>query len=564
MAPKSRSPAIADIDARPSRAPDHARENQALLALVTAQLDSREVLLQRIADFAMRLCGAQSAGISLLEHEGEERYFRWHSVAGEFANLCGTRIHWRDCPCAVVFEAGKPLLFTALSDDFPVLAPACAVVQEALILPIVSKGRQLGAIWAASLEECSRFTREDQRVLSAFAAVAGSALDLVEARDHSRMQTQRYSEVIAVLAHEFRNPLAPLENAFQALQMICEDRPLQREYFAVAQRQIAQLKRLMDELQDASRLDHDKLCVDPTDASLNEILSDALASIRERAQARRHTLSVHRPGGDLRLFADPTRLTQVIVNLLSNAVRYTPDGGEIAIVVEQKGAGDARCVEISIRDNGIGIDPSVLSRIFEPFAQFAGKSARLEGGLGIGLPIAQRLAQLHGGEILVTSEGIGRGTLARLSIPVRTASAEAVKPLAAVLAGNGPARVLIVDDNADARFALGALLELEGHDVRTAGDGTSALSVLRQWKPHLALVDIGMPGMNGYELAERLRAMPDHANVMLVALSGHVSDSDRAAALAAGFHAHLAKPADIGRLRAMLATCAQDDRRVAG
>ncbi|WP_321896764.1 GAF domain-containing protein [Paraburkholderia heleia] len=144
MAPKSRSPAVADIDARPSRAPDHARENQALLALVTAQLDSREVLLQRIADFAMRLCRAQSAGISLLEHEGEERYFRWHSVAGRFANLCGTRTHWSDCPCAVVLEAGKPLLFTALSDDFPVLAPACAVVQEALIVPIVSKGRQLG------------------------------------------------------------------------------------------------------------------------------------------------------------------------------------------------------------------------------------------------------------------------------------------------------------------------------------------------------------------------------------------------------------------------------------
>ncbi|WP_321921922.1 response regulator [Paraburkholderia guartelaensis] len=155
------------------------------------------------------------------------------------------------------------------------------------------------------------------------------------------------------------------------------------------------------------------------------------------------------------------------------------------------------------------------------------------------------------------SEGIGRGTLARLSIPVRTGGAEAVRPLAAVMAGNGTARVLIVDDNADACFALGALLELEGHEVRTAGDGTSALTVLRQWKPQLALVDIGMPGMNSYELAERMLAMPDQVNVMLVALSGHVSDGDRAAALAAGFHAHLAKPADIGRLRAMLATCAQ-------
>ncbi|WP_322028703.1 ATP-binding protein [Paraburkholderia sp. J76] len=555
MAPKSRSPAIADLDARPSRAPDHESENQALLALVTAQLDSREVLLQRIADFAMRLCGAQSAGISLLEREGEERYFRWHSVAGKFANLCGTRTHWNDCPCAVVLQAGKPLLFTALGADFPVLAPVCADVQEALVLPIVSKGRPLGAIWVVSLEEQSRFTREDRRVLSEFASVAGSALNLVDARDHSRMETQRYSEVIAVLAHEFRNPLAPLENAFQALQVVSENRAPQREYFAVAQRQIAQLKRLMDELQDASRLDHNKLSVEPTDASLNEILSDALASIRERAEARRHTLHVHPLAGDLRLFADPARLTQIIVNLLSNAVRYTPDGGEIVLTVEQKGAGEARCVEISIRDNGIGIDPAVLSRIFEPFSQFAGKSARLEGGLGIGLAIAQRLAQLHGGEIVVTSEGAGRGTLARLSIPVRTGSADAVKPDGAAVASNEPARVLIVDDNADARFALGALLELEGHEVRTACDGASALALLKQWKPNLALVDIGMPGMNGYELAARMLAMPDQAGMTLVALSGHVSDSDRAAALAAGFHAHLAKPADIARLRAMIATC---------
>jgi signal transduction histidine kinase len=555
MAPDTRSPAITDIDARPSREPDYARENQALLALVTAQLESREVLLQRIADFAMRLCCAQSAGISLLETENGERYFRWHSVAGAFASLRGMRTRWRDCPCAVVLQAARPLLFTALLEDFQALSAGCAGVREALVVPIESKGHQLGAIWVVSLEAHCRFCREDLRVLTEFASVAGAALELVEARDHSRMETQRYSEVIAVLAHEFRNPLAPLENAFQALQRVCEDRAPQRDYFAVAKRQITHLKRLMDELQDASRLDHDKLSIDLAETSFNEILADALATLRERIEARRHTLTVRPLAGDMRLLADPVRLTQVIVNLLSNAVRYTPDGGEIVLNVEQKGAGDARSIEITICDNGIGIDPAVFSRIFEPFAQFAGASARLEGGLGIGLPIAQRLAQLHGGVIAVTSEGIGRGTQARLSIPVRAAAADEARPPAAIVPRLGPARVLIVDDNADARFALGALLELDGHEVRTAGDGAGALGALANWKPHLALVDIGMPGMNGYELVGRILAMPDQTSVRLVALSGHVADMDRAAALAAGFHAHLAKRADIERLRAMLSEC---------
>jgi signal transduction histidine kinase len=556
MAPKAGTPAIADIDARSSRAPDYERESRALLALVTAQLDSREVLLQRIADFAMSLCCAQSAGISLLEHENGQRFYRWHSVAGAFANLRGLRTHSNDCPCEIVLEAGRPLLFTALLDDFPALAAGCAGVQEALVLPIESKGQQLGAIWVVSLEEHCRFCREDVRVLSEFASVAGSALELVEARDHSRMETQRYSEVIAVLAHEFRNPLAPLENAFQALQLVSEDRMPQRDYFAVAKRQITHLKRLMDELQDASRLDHDKLGVDLVDTSFNEILSDALATMRERIESRRHRLVVHALDGDVRLLADPVRLTQVIVNLLSNAVRYTPDGGEIELRVERKidkAAGPS--IEVSISDNGIGIDATVLPQIFEPFAQFAGASARLEGGLGIGLPIAQRLAQLHGGDVVVTSAGIGCGTRARLSVPVRAAVAEVSRPVVAIAACRGPARVLIVDDNADARFALGALLELEGHEVRTAGDGASALVVLAQWQPHLALVDIGMPGMNGYELAARILALPGQTSVRLVALSGHVGDGDRAAALAAGFHTHLAKPADIERLRLMLAEC---------
>lgn len=557
---KHRYPAVADIDSRPSRAPDFEGESRALLALVTAQSDSRDALLQRVADFAMRLCCGQSAGISLAEYEQNELYFSWCSVSGAFEHLRGFRTRADDCPCSFVFEAGEPMLFTSVIEDFPALAPGCVGVREALVVPIRSKGRLLGSIWVATLDDHCRFCREDVRVLEELASVAGATLDLVDARDNSRRETQHYSEVIAVLAHEFRNPLAPLENVLQALQRMNKGQAAMAEYFAVAQRQITHLKRLMDELQDASRLDHDKLAIDLADTSLNDVLSDAVTTVHERISTHGHTLTVRALADDMRLLADPVRLTQIIVNLLLNAVRYTPDGGTIDLSVEHTQVGGQPHVDVVIRDNGIGIDAATITRIFEPFAQFAQnakRGPRLETGLGIGLPIARRLAQLHGGDVIVTSAGIGLGTEARLSIPVRPATGAAAKRAMTVVHHCESARVLIVDDNADARFALGALLELDGHEVRMAGDGASALELLDQWQTDLALIDVGMPGMNGFELAARILAMPNQASAMLVALTGHVSESDRLAALTAGFHAHVGKPADIERLRTLLSQCAR-------
>ncbi|RAR54622.1 histidine kinase/DNA gyrase B/HSP90-like ATPase [Paraburkholderia unamae] len=208
------------------------------------------------------------------------------------------------------------------------------------------------------------------------------------------------------------------------MRIVSENREPQREYFAVAKRQIKHMTRLIDELQGASRLDPHKLSVDFIDSSLNEILSDPLAAVRERVEARRHTLSVRALAHDVRLVVDPVRLTQVIVTLLSNAIRYTPGTGQIDLNVERKCTGAKDGIEILIRDNGIGIDAAMLPRIFEPFAQFAGAAARLEGGLGIGMSIAQRLTQLHGGTIVVTSAGRERGIQARSTTPVRAAAAD--------------------------------------------------------------------------------------------------------------------------------------------
>lgn len=553
MSRRSVGVSLGDIGARAARAPDYEHECRALLALASAQADTREALLKKTAEFAMDLCCAQTAGISLLERQDDERVFRWHTVAGAFGNMQGLTTRWSDCPCAFVVEAGEPLLFTALAHDFPVLADVCARVHEALVLPIVSNGRTLGAMWVASLDEACRFNREDQRLLTDLVAVAGGVLDLMQTRDHNQSEIHRYSEVIAILAHEFRNPLGPLENAIDAIQLVNQRREPLSDYLAVARRQIRHLKCLIDGLQDASRLDHDKLMIAPVEISFNDVLADALALVEERIHERGHAVTVSALPEDLRLVADPVRLTQIIVNLISNAVRYTPEGGQIAIRAEQTICEGEQRVEVVVQDNGIGIAPESLVHVFEPFAQFAQGRPGMGGGLGIGLAIAQRLAQLHGGAIELTSKGSGSGSEARLIIPVHAVERGVARPAPLAPGKQDPRRILIVDDNADARFALSALLELEGHEVRAAADGSNALTILKNWRPSIALIDIGMPGMNGFELARHIGALPDRQDVRLIALTGHTSTADREATLHAGFDAHLAKPVDLEHLRRLLA-----------
>jgi signal transduction histidine kinase/ActR/RegA family two-component response regulator len=550
---------LTDIHTRPGREPDWRAQSQALLGLAALQPESRETLLAGVAHAALGLCCAASAGISLPETVGGNTVFRWHAIAGRLSALQGQAVPAADCPCALTLEAGKPLLFTALLDDFPALATACEGVQEALIVPVIREGRNVGALWVASMEDTCRFGPEDERVLMELAQVAGASLEMAGARDLSKRETQRYSEVIAVLAHEFRNPLGPLENSIDGLRRLTPAQSTQWQLLDVAQRQVRHLKRLMDELQDAARLDHDKLGLNLSEVRLGDVIADALAVIQERMKAHRHVLSVTGLNGDIRFVGDQVRLVQVVANLLSNAVRYTPDGGsvELSIALTQH-EGHAE-LEIVVSDNGIGIDAASLPRLFEPFSQFSRSRSRNEGGFGIGLSISRKLAELHGGALTVTSEGVGKGTAARLTLPLRTIAEVDAKP-APHCETVEPSQILIVDDSDDARFALATLLEMDGHQIKTADSGESALSLFETWRPDLALVDLGMPGMDGLELAQRLRAHPFRTALKLVALTGRVSEQEQQAALDAGFDAHLAKPVDMEQVRAMLAKRRRQDR----
>ncbi|WP_321840012.1 hybrid sensor histidine kinase/response regulator [Paraburkholderia bannensis] len=551
MLPAPAKYSLTDIHTRPAREPDWRAQSRALLGLAALQPESREALLAGVANAALSLCCAASAGISLPEVAGGSPVFRWHAIAGRLAALQGQAVPADDCPCAFTLDGGKPLLFTSLLDDFPALAPSCAGVQEALIVPVIRDGHNVAALWVASMDDTCRFGPEDERVLLELAQVAGASLEMAGARDFSRRETQRYSEVIAVLAHEFRNPLGPLENAIDGLRRLTSAQSAQWPLLNVAQRQVLHLKRLMDELQDAARLDHDKLGLNLSEVRLDDVIADALASVQERVKAHRHTLTVNGSSDDIRFVGDQVRLVQVVANLLSNAVRYTPDGGRVELsIAHSQHEGRAR-LEIAVRDNGIGIDAAALPRLFEPFSQFSSARPRQEGGFGIGLSISRKLAELHGGTLTVTSEGAGKGTTARLSLPLQTADAALALPVARC-ATAAPAQILIVDDSEDARFALATLLDMDGHYVKTANSGESALRIFESWTPDLALVDLGMPGMDGLELAQRLRTHPSRAGFKLVALTGRVSEQEQRAALDAGFDAHLAKPVDMEQVRGML------------
>jgi signal transduction histidine kinase/CheY-like chemotaxis protein len=349
---------------------------------------------------------------------------------------------------------------------------------------------------------------------------------------------------VATLSHELRNPLAAISNAAEALQRQAAAPPAVQ----IILRQIAQLRRLLDDLLDTARAVYGKLKLEQRRVDLRAIAESVLAEHLSRGQALGR---VHATGGDAWVDGDPVRLKQMIDNLVDNAVKY----GARRVDVALEAAGD--WVELAVRDDGQGIAPELLPRLFEPFVQGEQALDRAQGGLGLGLALVNRLAALHGGSLAAASEGRGRGATFTLRLPRAQAPARRVE-LAVVGAGATNRRLLVVDDEPDARESLRALLELEGHKVAVAADGATALEALARFAPDAALVDIGLPGMDGYELARHLRAASE--DVVLIAVTGYGQREDRERARLAGFAAHLTKPFSYEELRGALV---QSGRRAA-
>ncbi|PZR48329.1 hybrid sensor histidine kinase/response regulator [Paraburkholderia fungorum] len=564
----NRAPSQTDeLARRPARAADYAAENRALVALARVQAGPRSEFLQAIADTALSLCHADSAGISLVEGPDDSRVFRWFAVAGLCADLRGKTTTWNECPCGVTLEAGAPQLFINPQARFPCLRFPGVEVPEGIVVPIPADNGALGAIWVMSHAQDCRFDLEDVRLLSNLAVFAGSGLTIVNARDSGEESDRRHNEFIAMLSHELRNPMTPIDGAISAAKRLCVEDERAVEMLTVAQRQMRHLRTLVDDLLDAARLKHGKLAIKHSDTSLSEIVFDAVTAIRHHILSRRHTLRITGLDEPVYVRADHVRLSQVLGNLLSNAAKYTPVGGtiELNVRVEANNSSDQSdaLLVIDVADNGMGIDSAVQPRVFDLFAQSARGRARSEGGLGIGLAVAKRMVELHQGTISLRSEGSGKGTVVTLRLPILQKAVDAADIAARKMPSMTPepARLLLVDDNQDALRALSVLLELEGHEVTTSDNGRDAIRLMSEKHPEVAIVDVGMPEMDGFEVARTVRLNHRLDDMVLVALTGYASESDKSRALAAGFDFHLTKPLSLDKLQYILANRADGTLR---
>jgi PAS domain S-box-containing protein len=373
---------------------------------------------------------------------------------------------------------------------------------------------------------------------------------IVRAQHDLEQADRRKDEFLAMLSHELRNPLAPIRNAADVLATAGVTPERLQWASGMIRRQAARMARLLDDLFDVARIVEGKLALALQSVSFGSVVDAAIEVARPALDRKNHRLRVHLPPGPAMLRADPLRLSQVFSNLLTNAAKYTDPGGRI----ELAGTIDGGMLRVSVRDDGIGLPPEALTRVFTLFSQWDGANSRAEGGMGIGLALAKGILELHGGTIEARSEGHGRGSEFIVHLPLSaTESATASAPDGgAVASSDARRRVLVADDNRDSSDSLAMLLEAAGHEMRVAYDGIAALSIAQIFRPEVVSLDIDMPGLDGYAVAQALRAEPWGCDLAIVAITGWGNEHDKRRALAAGFDAHLTKPVEPDEIRSLL------------
>ena len=368
---------------------------------------------------------------------------------------------------------------------------------------------------------------------------------------------------LATLAHELRNPLAPMRTALEIMRIAPKNESARDQAQSVLERQLRQMARLIDDLLDLSRISHGKLELRREAVTVRAVVDSAIELTRPSIEALGHELEVDLPDEPLHLNADPTRLSQVFSNLLNNAAKYTPHNGRIRLSAERRNEE----VYVRIRDNGIGIAPENLQRVFEMFTQVGRSLEQSRGGLGVGLSLSQWLVRLHGGAIEAHSEGLGRGSEFAVRLPLASPAPSAETHERGDLAPPrlSPKRVLVCDDNRDFADSLGAMLRLAGNEVCVTYDGLEAVAAAGIWRPDVVLLDIGMPHLNGYETARRIGDALSERKPLLVAITGWGQEEDRRRSRAAGFAFHFVKPVDPATLIRTVAgagsTDAMEDER---
>jgi signal transduction histidine kinase len=367
---------------------------------------------------------------------------------------------------------------------------------------------------------------------------------------------RRKDEFLAMLAHELRNPLAPVRSALHILRLDDSDGERRRQTYDLLERQIEHLVRLVDDLLDVSRITRGKINVQKVRVDLASVAARAIEGSRPTIKERGHTLEVTLPNEPVAVTADPLRLAQVIWNLLNNAAKYTPEDGRIWLTAAAEGSEAV----VRVRDTGVGIPSEMLPKVFDLFTQVDRAIDRSLGGLGIGLTLVRRLTELHDGTVEAFSGGAGQGSEFVVRLP-RAPEEKSAHPVVGqgekdVLSGPAPTarrRLLVVDDNKDSADSLAMLLRLLGNDVDTAHNGVQALQAVADYRPDAVLLDIGLPGMSGYDVAREVRVRPELGQPVLIALTGFGSEEDRRQSRESGFNAHLVKPVELTALQALLA-----------
>lgn len=428
---------------------------------------------------------------------------------------------------------------------------------DSLFLPITARGRTLGVLITSRKKSGQVFSGADVTMVQALAARAAIALDNSRLYKEVEDADRQKNEFLSMLAHELRNPLAPIRNAVTFLQLSGDANPEVRWARELIDRQVTHLVRLVDDLLDVSRITRGKIRLELAPLDLASVIQSAVEISRPLIEAASHELSVTFPKEPLRINADHARLSQVISNVLNNAAKYTPEKGQIAIEVTREG----KDAVVRVRDDGIGIPPEMLAKVFDLFTQVDRSLDRSQGGLGIGLTLVKRLVELHCGQVEVASRGQGRGTQFAIRLPLVLDERQFEGSFEGSIA-SGPAttdvvsrrvRLLVVDDNVEAADSLTRLLHRAGHHAMSVYNGLTTFEVIRNYQPHAVVLDLGLPGMNGFEIAQRLRQEYSKEELLLLALSGYGQEADHRRSAAAGFDHHFNKPLDFNCLLTTLA-----------
>jgi PAS domain S-box-containing protein len=553
-----------DISER-ARADEALRDSERLLAaeaLALAKLSYASTRLWRSHSLAhgldemlqtvIELLGADKGHIQLLNetgdvltivsHEGFEQPFLDHfnEVSADNDSACGRALRLREQVIIADVERDEGYEpFRQLARD--------AGYRAVVATPLASiDGSPLGMV-STHFHSAHRPSDQELRRLDLYCRQASDFIQrfrleqtLRENEEALREADRRKDEFLALLAHELRNPLAPIRYALATTQKAGRTPDQQRRAEEIIERQVAHMSRLLDDLLDISRITRGTLELKKTPTELTVVIGTAIEAARPILDAKRHTLSLDLPKEAVRLQADPVRLAQVFSNLLINAAKYTDPGGEIHLrAVQQQGR-----IVVSVRDNGIGIAAEMMPRLFTLFSQAHTALDRSEGGLGVGLALVRGLVALHGGKVEARSEGPGRGSEFIVQLPLGTATVESVgsEPELEIAETGAALRILVVDDNKDAADTCSTLLELSGHQLRTAYTGKRAIEIAKVFHPHVVVLDIGLPDANGYDIARKMRAAPWGGDTVLVAVTGWGHEDDRRRAFDAGFDHHLTKP----------------------